>query len=198
MSASGRRDAPNLIKHKVMYLRKILHLTAGLLLSASSSLAAGTDALDALDKAELLKRLATLAPATTKGAVELTARARMCNYFKHVFNDGRSFDDKVLDLHSSQDYTRYMECCTTTGFPQVGVLSGVLAGEDPLPTLPEFRRRQIKQTETILHGLIQDQDFAPLMNDISDQIRQTSKEIDRVACAPLAATYELIQSNSAR
>lgn len=149
-------------------------------------------------KAQQLKQLVELAPAIARGAVDLSASGSMCNYFKHVFDDGRSFDDKVLDFRSSKNYIRYMECCTTIGFPQVGVLSDALAGVDPLPALPELRRRQIQQTETILHGLIQDQDFAPLMNDISDQIRQSSKEIDRVACAPLAATYEIIQSNSAR
>lgn len=153
--------------------------------------------LDTLDKAEQLNRLAALAPAIVKGAVDLTASARVCNYFKHVFDDGRGFDDKVLDLHSSQSYIRYMQCCTTTGFPQVGVLSDGLAGEDPLPTLPEPRSRQIKQTESILHRLIQDQDFAPLMNDITEQIRQTTKEVDRVACVPLAATYELVQPDLA-
>lgn len=175
-------------------MRNILHSTAFVLLSASSSFSAGVDVLDGLSKSEQLAQLSAHVPEIARGVTDLTARTRMCNYFKHVFDDGRSFDDKILDSNSSQEFIQYKQCCPTTGSSQVGMFADILAGEDPLPAIPGERHRQIKQTEIILRGLVREHDYAPVMHSISEQIRQTSDAIDSVACTPLAATYSLIQS----
>jgi len=162
----------------------------------NSSFSADKKALEILDKASLVEQLATLAPKIVSGAVEIGARRKMCNYFYHVFENGMDVEEKVNRRNSTKDFIPYKQCCTTMGLEQLLSLSEALGNLDPLPTLPDLRRRQIKQTEMILHSLTQDQHYAALMKGISDQIKEASKEIDRVACAPLSATYQAMMANA--
>lgn len=147
--------------------------------------------LEVLDKVELVHRLGVLVPEVINGALEIGSRRRICSYFKHVFDNGRSFYDNVNDLSTSENFIRFQQCCPNIGSSQVSILSNGLADTDPLPTLPESRRKQIKITESILHSVTQDRDFSLLMSKITQQVQESSKEEDKVACVPLAATFAL-------